>query len=152
MHTERRRLEQNLATLSPEQMVQPGVVKSWSAKDVMAHLAEWEALCLGWVAATRRGEQPAVPAPGVSWKNLDPLNQRIYQQYKDCSLDEVVTFFRSTHQQFVEILEGLTDDQILKPGAFPWTGKAPFASWISAYAAHDEWGKTKIREWLKAKE
>jgi hypothetical protein len=40
LQTERKRLEQNLAHLSREQMHLPGVVGEWSTKDVLAHLAE----------------------------------------------------------------------------------------------------------------
>jgi hypothetical protein len=64
LHTERRRLEQKLAGLSPEEMTQPGVVGDWSVKDVLAHLADWEQMCLGWCAACDRGEKPETPAPG----------------------------------------------------------------------------------------
>ena len=151
VHTERRRLEQNLVGLTPAQMEVPGVVGASSVKDVLAHLAEWEALCLGWVAATLRGDQPAVPAPGVTFGNLDPLNRQIYLKYKDCSVDEVLNFFRDTHQQFLVLLDGLTEEQVLKPGTFPWTGKSAFYGWIAAYANHDLWGKTKIRAWRKGK-
>jgi hypothetical protein len=51
--TDRRRLEQNLDKLSPEEMVQNGVVGEWSVKDLLAHLAAWEELYMGWLAAAR---------------------------------------------------------------------------------------------------
>jgi hypothetical protein len=149
LRAERRRLEQNLAGLSPEVMVQPGVVKAWSVKDVLAHLAEWEALCLGWVDATRRGDIAAVPAEGETWRNLDPLNQRIYLKHRDRPLEEVLADFHAIHARFVEMVEGMSDDELLAPGYFRWTGRRPFYDWASGYAAHDLWGKTKIRAWRK---
>jgi hypothetical protein len=38
LKAERKRLESNLATLTPAQMVESGVIGEWSVKDVLAHL------------------------------------------------------------------------------------------------------------------
>ena len=149
VQADRRRLEQNLVGLAAEQMIQPGVVKEWSVKDVLAHLAEWEAMCLRWVDATRRGETPAVPAPDVTFKDLAPLNQRIFDQFKDYPLDKVLEMFHSVHRQFITLMESMPDNEMLNPGPFPWTGNSPLYNWFAAYAAHDRWGKTKIRAWRK---
>ena len=147
---DRRRLVKNLDGLTPAEMVQPGVVKEWSVKDVLAHLAEWEAMCLRWMDATRRGENPPVPAPGVTFGNLAPLNQQIYDRYKDCSLEEVLEMFHGVHGEFMARMESLLDEELLQAGTFPWTGTSPFYSWLAAYAAHDRWGKTRIRAWRKS--
>ena len=63
LNTERRRLEQNLARLTPSDMLQPGVVKSWSVKDVLAHLYDWEARLPVWLATARRGGPMTAPTP-----------------------------------------------------------------------------------------
>jgi len=61
-----RRSRAILATLTPEQMTRPGALGDWSAKDVLAHLYEWEQMVLGWLAAGQRGQTPSVPARGTS--------------------------------------------------------------------------------------
>jgi hypothetical protein len=50
--------------------MQPGIVGEWSAKDVLAHLTEWEQMVLGWYHAGLAGETPALPAPGFKWSEL----------------------------------------------------------------------------------
>ena len=105
LHTERRRLEANLARLSREDLIRPNVVGEWSFKDVLAHLAHWEAFLPDWIAASRRGEEVEVPAPGLTWKDLHILNQRIYEEHCDQSLDDVLEYFRSTHTQFMALAE-----------------------------------------------
>ena len=47
LHTERRRLETNLARLSREDILRPNAMGEWSFKDMLAHLAHWEALVAG---------------------------------------------------------------------------------------------------------
>jgi uncharacterized protein (TIGR03083 family) len=150
LSTERKRLEQNLARLAPEQMLQPGVVGEWSVKDVLAHLAEWEQLCLTWLDASQSGAVPEVPAPGFTWKTIDALNQVIYLKHRDRSLEDVLAWFREVHEGFIARIEDLSDDELCSPGFFPWMKNRPFYNWVSGYCAHDLWGKTKIREWMKA--
>ena len=60
LQVERSRLEQNLSRLSRDDMLQPGVVGEWSVKDVLTHLADWEAHMLIWVETARRGEKVEV--------------------------------------------------------------------------------------------
>jgi hypothetical protein len=47
------------------------------------------------------------------------------------------------------LMESIAEEEILNPGPFPWTGNSPLYNWLSAYAAHDRWGKNKIRAWRK---
>jgi hypothetical protein len=42
LNTERKRLESILMTLTPDQLIQKGVIGEWSIKDILAHLADWE--------------------------------------------------------------------------------------------------------------
>jgi len=149
LHTERRRLEANLARLSREEILQPNTMGEWSFKDVLAHLAHWEAFLPDWIAASRRGEHVETPAPGLTWKDLGVLNQRIYEAHRDQSLEDVLEYFRATHTRFMALAESLTDEEILTPGYYAFTGGSALYDWLNAYAAHDLWGKSKIRQWLK---
>jgi len=149
LHTERRRLETNLARLTPAEIEQPGVVGKWSIKDMLAHLAEWESWLPVWMAASRRGETVVTPAPDLGWDQLDILNERIYQKHKDASLEQILDFFHTTHDQFMQLVESLSEDEIFKPGIFSFTGGGPLYGWLVAYAEHDRWGKTEIRQHLK---
>jgi hypothetical protein len=46
IHKEWAKLENFLASLTPEQMTQPGAIGDWSPKDVLAHLAGWQQMCI----------------------------------------------------------------------------------------------------------
>jgi hypothetical protein len=149
VHLERRRLEQNLARLDPVDMTRPGVIGEWSVKDILAHLAEWEEMCIGWVKASRDGITPAVPAPGFRWTDLDALNRRIYNKHCSRPLNEVLAIFRQVHEQFERLLGGMSDEELSMHGYFPWMGSSSFYRWVGVYAAHDKWAKTGIRKWMK---
>jgi hypothetical protein len=150
LHTERRRLEANLARLSHEDILRPNTMGEWSFKDVLAHLAHWEAFLPDWIAASRRGEHVETPAPGLTWKDLHILNQRIYEEHRDQSLEDVLEYFRETHTRFMALAESLTDEEVLTPDYYAFTGGGALYDWLNAYAAHDLWGKRKIRKWIRA--
>jgi hypothetical protein len=150
LETERRRLEKNLAGLSPDAMLQLGVVGEWSVKDVLAHLADWEARMPVWIEAARRGGPVETPEPGLTWKQLDIVNRRIYEAHRDQPLEEVLDYFRSTHRRFMDMVEAMPEDEMLAPGRYAFTGKGTVYGWLSGFAAHDLWGKTKILKWMKA--
>jgi len=151
LNAERRRLEKNLAELNREEMTLPGVVGEWSVKDVLAHLADWEAHMLVWMAAARRGEAVSNPDPGLTWKQFDVMNQRIYMAHRDQTLDEVLTYFRDTHNQFMEMVAAMPEDEMLERGRYTFIGKGAVYDWLNAYAAHDAWGKREIRAWIKGR-
>lgn len=150
LQTERQRLEQRLSRLSDTDMLQPGVVGEWTIKDVLAHLADWEAHMLVWLEKARRGENLESPSPGLTWNQWDIFNQRVYEAHRDQPLDEVLRVFHSTHEEFMKMVENMPEEEMLEQSRYAFTGKGAIYGWLGAYAAHDAWGKTEIRKWLKA--
>ena len=57
---EREALQVLLGGLTREQLLWAGPY-GWSAKDHLAHLAEWERMLFAWYDAGQRGESPAAP-------------------------------------------------------------------------------------------
>jgi hypothetical protein len=151
LQTERKRLEQNLAGLRQSDLQQPGVVGQWSIKDVLAHLADWEAHMPVWLEAARGGDPVAEIEPGLSWKQFDAFNQRIYERHCDQSLEEVLAYFHGTHQQFMEMVAAMPEDEMLENNRYAFIGKGAVYDWLGAYANHDLWAKQKVRAWLKAR-
>lgn len=151
IRVQRSRLENNLAVLSPEELVTPGLVGDWSAKDVMAHLIDWEQRFIGWCEAGQRSEVVETPAPGMTWRQLDQLNQQIYEQYKDLPLEEVRARFAESYQQILALLESTPESDLFSTGFYPWLKDGRLADWAAANTCnHYYWAKTQIRKGLKA--
>lgn len=150
IETERHRLESNLASLTDGEMTVPGVIGNWSIKDILAHLVDWEQRFLGWYQAGLRGEVPETPAPGLTWSDLDILNQLIYQDHKDRPLDEVKTEFQTSYQQILRTVWEIPEEDIFSIERFAWTGESNLAAYILANTAnHYRWAKTHIRKWQR---
>ena len=149
LQTERNRLEQTLSCLSRDDMLQPHVVGEWTVKDVLAHLADWEAHMLAWIAAGRSGDPVENPDPGLTWGQLNISNQRVYETHRDQPLEEVLEYFRAIHNQFMAMVEAMPEEEMLTRGCYAFLGKDTVYDWLDRYAAHDLWGKTEIRKWMK---
>ncbi len=147
IRVQRKRLVKNLAGFSPEEMVRPGLIGDWSGKDGLAHLMDWEQLFIGWYQAGRRGEKVETPAPGLTWREMDLLNQRIYEQYKDMPLEEVLATSAASYEQILALLEGIPEDELFAPGCYPWLNGGRLVDWAAANTCnHYYWAKNLIRK------
>ncbi len=149
---ERRTLEQLLGTIPPAEMLERGVVGEWSAKDVLAHLADWEAHMLVWLAAARRGEAVRGPEPGLGWRQLKEFNRRVYEAHRDEPLDAVLATFRETHLRFMEMVAAMPEEEMLARGRYVLTAGDALFDWLVQYAQHDAWGTKRIGDWARARE
>ncbi|MHA2143097.1 MAG: ClbS/DfsB family four-helix bundle protein [Candidatus Thorarchaeota archaeon] len=150
IHTERRRLEKNLASLSDEEMLIPSVIAEWSVKDIMAHLFDWEQRFLGWYEAGLRGEVPETPAPGLKWSQLRILNQQVFEKHQNRTLADVKAEFQSSYERLLNTVNGIPEEDMYEVGRFAWTGNGNIAGFILANSAsHYRWAKTRIRKWMK---
>jgi hypothetical protein len=152
LQASRKKLEQVLAHMSPDEMSLPGAMDSWCTKDLLAHLAHWETLQVEWVAAVRRGEKPNVPAEGLSFgtKDIAILNERIYRTHCGQPLDEVLEYFHSAHEALICQLVTISEDDLFVAKRWPFTN-GRLVSWYNAYAAHDDWAMRRINKWLKVR-
>lgn len=148
---ERARLEATIAGISPSAMLQPGVVGAWSVKDVLAHLADWEEHMSVWLDAARRGERVNGPEPGLSWRQMNEFNRRIYEAHRRQRLEEVLDDFRTAHSRFMELVATMPEDEMLERGRYQLTGTKALFDWLSQYAEHDAWGSRRIGEWIAAR-
>jgi hypothetical protein len=151
IRVERRRLEDFLAELSQEDMVQSGVIGEWSVKDVLAHLVDWEQRCLNWIGVSFRGEAPETPAPGMTWKDVDILNQQIFAKHRNRTLEAVLEEFHSSYQAILKTVEGISEEDLTNPHRFGWRAGNPLWKLIASNTNnHYCWAKTEIQKWSEA--
>jgi hypothetical protein len=136
-------LEAVLGQLSQEEMIRPGVHGNWSVKDIIVHITAWEKRMVQWLDESLRGEIPQRPAPGMTWDDLDELNERIYQEGREKPLDEALAEFREIHQESVRAVEAMAEEDLLAPGRFEWREGDPIWRMVAAntwwhYKDHQE--------------
>lgn len=108
-----------LAGLSVAQMLQPVLPGGWSVKDALAHIGWWEQRGADLFRTFAAGQQPAEV---INDENLDAVNERIYQQYKDDPFDEVRAFEQSAYRDILLLVETVPEEDLFDPNRFPELG------------------------------
>jgi hypothetical protein len=138
-----------LVGLSREQLLWPGAY-GWSAKDHVAHLAEWERMLFAWYDAGWRGEVPAVPGEGYTWATVNELNQRIFDRYRDEQLEHVMADWGDTSRRLIALTNAVSEPDLFMPGRFAWTGRGTLASFVYECGPnHYRWSAVEIKKGLK---
>ncbi len=144
---ERRRLEKNLAGLSQGELLEPGVTGAWSVKDILAHLVAWEKLFLGWYSAGVSGDRMETTPVGMCQTAMDSINERIYAQNKDRSLEDVLAEFHASFREVMVVIEAIPEEDMFGKGRYAWTGKLLLADYIAGNTcSHYAWAKNQIRK------
>jgi hypothetical protein len=146
--TERDSLLAYVAGLSPQEIARPNEC-GWSAGDFVAHLTDWEQLLFGWYEAGLRGEKPALPAPGYTWKTLDALNENLRQRHLGESMEMVTAAWRESSARLIELIERLSDDDLFVKGRFAWTGGKLAGYVYECGPNHYRWAAQEIAKGLK---
>lgn len=151
--TERGALEQLLAKLTPEELTRPNVVGDWSAKDVLAHLIEWEQMVIKWYETGVKGKMPSVPSEEYNWGQLPQLNHAIYLKHRDASLEDIQRNFKASHKKIMKTIEAIPEKELFARGHYTWTRNNALAAYfISATGSHYRWARAVIRKGLNSKE
>jgi hypothetical protein len=140
-------LEKLLATLTPEQMTHASSPGDWSVKDYVAHLYEWQQMFFKWYETGLRGETPAVPAVGFKWSQLPALNQSIYEKYRDYPISDVLSMFRESHCNTIQLIKSLSENDLTTRALYNWMNQNALIAYLAANtSSHYQWAIKEIRK------
>ena len=138
--TSRRAFDDLLAQIPENRMIEPGAEEDWSIKDILAHITVWEQRMLGWIQVAVEGLEPEMPAPGLTWEEVDELNAATYAAYKEQPLDEVIKAYLASYEQALEVLQAYPEEALMKSDYFTWRQGRPLSIVVAAntYWHYDE--------------
>ncbi len=148
IHRSWNELNEIIASLSAEQLIQSGAMDDWSLKDIMAHITAWEWLAMDRIHAAQTGEPLKYPAiKGDSF--VDAFNAEVYENNQAAPLPKVMEAFHKTHAEFIEQIEVLDAERLPQPLPFDWAGNLTFQVLIFSnthwhYVEHIE----AVEKWL----
>lgn len=152
---ERRKLEDLIRQLTLEAMTEPGVTPGgWSVKDILGHLIGWQRMNLSWYKDGERGEDPDVPGYGLTWNETPKLNSIIYHEHRDRDINDVLTEFESSHKKMLDLIDTVSDADLVRLGRYRWTGPSwTLSDYIRANTtSHYRWASKHIKRWMRRKE
>jgi len=143
-------LEHTIGQLSDQQLTMP-IDGSWSAKDLLAHIAAWEQVMLHFHVGDRPFEEvtrlTSVPYASTP---VDQINEAFHQRDRDLPLAQVLQSFHSSHQELMTTLDRMSEADLFK--LYTPAGRGPDSSgrlidWIigDSYDHYDEHRATMER-------
>jgi hypothetical protein len=119
-------LDHLLARLSDEQLTQPATIGGgdWSAKDLIGHLATWEALALRTMKEWQLHEIPWVERDGGVFSapatgKVDAYNARAVAEKERLALAEVRAEAEAVHRGLMETIASVGDEEWSKTAFYP---------------------------------
>jgi uncharacterized protein (TIGR03083 family) len=98
----------------------PGACGTWSARDVIAHLASYE-LATADAFAGILGEEPTETL-GLLLSRGEAFNDSQVELRRGQSAEETLDEYTRAHERAAEMLARIPLDQRRQPGVFPWYG------------------------------
>jgi len=140
-------LLEHVARLKQNDLLKKKVFENRTPKDILAHLAAWHELMLDWYTVGMKGEKPEIPAPGYTFKTAPELNEKLFQEWKNESLETVLKKLKSTHKKLLSIVEKHTDDELFTKKKYDWTGSTSMGSYFaSALSSHYVWANDLLKK------
>ena len=104
------------AGLSEPDLLEPGVTKAWSVRDIIAHVTTWEEEALKHLPAILDGRRP--PRYSVTYGGIDAFNALMTTTKARLSLAEVFRQQEEIHRQVIGAVERAPDDQLVRETRF----------------------------------
>jgi hypothetical protein len=145
-------LQAYVKRLTPEQLTTPTDAGGWTAKDHIIHLAVWadgvEARLIDDSRQARMGISDATWKSDWKVDDFFSINDEIFRQHKNESLDAVLMTFKTVHEQIANSVSKLSDADLMRPSFDP---VSPSTHTIASLIAGNTFGHyAEHRPWIAA--
>ena len=98
------------AGLPEADLLEPGVTKTWSVRDIIAHVTTWEEEAVKHLPAILEGRRP--PRYSQSYGGIDAFNALMTARKRDLSLGELLEEQARVHRRLVALIESAPEGQL----------------------------------------
>lgn len=147
-------LQALLSELSDEEIEQP-LGDGWSAKVHVAHLAAWERSVIALLHGADRGAAMALSPETWGGHDTDTINGALANRAEARAAGDVSRDARGTHEELLDLLDRLSEEDIMKPYSYYQPDDAPktdqpVVGWINGntwehYEEHLGWLRAGLR-------
>ena len=121
------------------------VTGSWTLKEVIAHLADWEKIGLKYAAQALAGETTTA-MPEFAENDIDRINAKFQDARLQQTWVQVFEDYLDTRKKMMELVENASSDDLTRKFEPPWGGETTLSSFFADWAWHDDEHLHMIRE------
>lgn len=119
-------------------------------RDVLGHLDHWHVLFLNWYEIGMKGEKPAMPAEGFTWKTTADLNKQIWGKCQPISLEEIRESLDRSYDKIQLVIQAHSNEELFEKKRYKWTGSTSLGAYlVSATSSHYDWAYKLIKKAMK---
>jgi len=115
-------LQELIASLSLEERKAKGILKLWSAKDMITHLNFWGRHFLRQLEKSAKGEK--VPLSG---DYLNELNDGVLYEHMEQSLDEALAEYEQIHKELQKDYDSFSAEDLSDTKKYAWLDGRPMS-------------------------
>ena len=125
-----------------------------SPAQMIAYQLGWMKLVLSWEEKEKKGGKVVTPKEGYKWNKLGDLYKSFYEEYKDYSMEKLMTEFNISVEKITDLVESYTEKELFETGARQWASSTSsnWPDWKQIHintVAPFKTFRTKIRKWKK---
>jgi hypothetical protein len=110
LQTEHEAMERAIMSLAPEQMAADGALANgWSVKDLLAHIAAWEAEMVSALFHAVHGRTPSL---GRALQDIDAWNAERHAENAGRPLDRVLADWRGVRHALMQRVKGWAEEEL----------------------------------------
>jgi hypothetical protein len=107
---------ESYAGLSEAEILEPGVTKAWSIRDIIAHVTWWEEEALTHLPLILEGGRP--PRYSVTYGGIDAFNALMTERKKGLPVSEVLRQVDEIHRRLIDLIQSVPEDQFVRETRF----------------------------------
>src|SRR5438876_4042421 len=130
-------LKESYLGLSDSQLMEPGVIDTWSVKDILAHVTTWEEEALKYLPLIITGGRPP---RYIQYGGIDAFNARMTEQKRDLALSDVLAQLDETHRRLIDYIRSVPEEHFTRETRFRRRLR------LDTYSHYPQHAKA-IREW-----
>jgi uncharacterized protein (TIGR03083 family) len=148
----RKELLESLQGVSDEDKVRPNAVEKWSMKDLLAHIASWDEEVLRVIQAFAMQPDPHFSYAISERSDFSAWNSEQVELRRERTLEQVVAEFRNARRDLIQVVEGLTDQVLMRPKMTSWGKVHTGFELLDEMVQHDAEHTKDVRSWRKKRE
>ncbi len=143
----RERFLEGIEGLSEEELLAPGAAGDWSVKDILVHLARWEAEMVRLLWQVSQGQTPTTAH--FSAAGVDATNARWQAESLTRTLEQALEDFHGVRNQTLLRLEPFDDKDFTTPNRYKFLKNRPLWEWVASDSfEHESEHAEQIQAWL----
>jgi hypothetical protein len=101
--------------LSDSQLTEPGVIDTWSVKDILAHVTKWEEEALKYLPILITGGRPP---RYIQYGGIDAFNAQMTEQKGSLALSDVLAQLDETHRRLLDYIRSVPEEHFTRETRF----------------------------------